>query len=185
MSTLPYMAEAREKRGERVEITEDQFYYMRDVLPPVYARGVAAMGEVANHNANGDPIYYWFAEYRDKFFCFYSTREAAEKQFMQDSHDDQRRRYMTHEITHAEFYCWLADRIGVKVSDLPVSLERIAKSTDPHLNDIPLKLWDNCDFTVRTKSQFAGMRSWSLSDTVCCLKSFARREAQKAEVVAA
>src|SRR5258708_16801548 len=98
---------------------------------------------------------------------------------LQEQHDAKRKQYMANEITHAEFYSWLADSINITVQALPVSLERIRASKDEHLNDIPLRLWDSMDYLVRRKAIMSGMRSWSLSDTVCVLKNYARREAAR------
>jgi hypothetical protein len=101
---------------------------------------------------------------------------------LQAEHDARRKEYINGykgdeagTRAHNEFYLWLADAIGVAVGDLPVSLDQIRESTDPHLNDIQLFLWDQKDATIRAKAVRAGMRSWSLSDTVCTLKAFARR----------
>ncbi len=89
----------------------------------------------------------------------------------------ERARYMNREITHSEYYLWLADEIHVSERNLPVPIERIRESTDEHLNDIPLALWDRMDAVVRSHAH--GL-PWSLSDTVCVLKAVARRAAAKA-----
>jgi hypothetical protein len=99
---------------------------------------------------------------------------------LQQQHDEKRKLYMNNQLSHQDFYCWLADSIRVTVNDLPVALDKIKASTDPHLNDIPLIMWDNRDAVVRGKAVRAGMRAWSLSDTVCVLKAFARRAANAA-----
>ena len=99
----------------------------------------------------------------------------------QEQHDERRQAYMANIITHEEFYTWLAESIGVTVFDIPVSLDRIRASTDPHLNNIPLHMWDRKDSVVRQKAVKAGMRSWSLSDTVCVLKNYARWKARQAQ----
>lgn len=97
---------------------------------------------------------------------------------LQEQHDAKRKQYvMENKLTHAEFYHWLGQEIGITVSDLPVSVEQVRQSKDEHLNDIPLKLWDGQDYIVRGKAVRAGMRAWSLSDTVCVLKQFAREAA--------
>jgi len=80
---------------------------------------------------------------------------------------------------HQEFYRWVADTIGIGMSDLPVSLSELLKSKDKHLNDITLRLWDQRDFSVRQKAARAGMRAWSLSDTVSTLKAYAHREIER------
>lgn len=98
---------------------------------------------------------------------------------LQEQHDAKRKQYLASEISHSEFYLWLADSIGIRIHDLPVKIERVKASTDPHLNDIPLQLWDRMDYLVRRLAVQHGMRSWSLSDTVCVLKAFAKRAASQ------
>jgi hypothetical protein len=61
------------------------------------------------------------------------------------------------------------------VSPELIYLSELQQSTDEHLNDIPLMLWDRRDPIVRLLAVQRGMRSWSLSDTVCVLKAFALR----------
>ena len=87
--------------------------------------------------------------------------------------DEKRKLYMDGKLTHKEFYLWLALFIGVSKAHLPVSQERINNSADEHLNDIPLKLWDNQDYIVRHLAYAKGL-AWSLSDTVCTLKAIAK-----------
>lgn len=88
----------------------------------------------------------------------------------------QRSRYLNHEITFDEYYLWLAEFIGVTALMVPVSIERIRESTDPHLNDITLATWDRQDYVVRGLAGRRGL-AWSLSDTVCVLKAVARKAA--------
>jgi hypothetical protein len=78
---LTYFQLAKANAGKLIQITENDYYYMRDVLPPVYGKGCFAMGEIANHTAQDHPIYYWTAEREGKYFCFYGTQDQAEKQF--------------------------------------------------------------------------------------------------------
>ena len=92
----------------------------------------------------------------------------------QEQATNERNRYMAGEITHAEYYLWLSDFIGLTDGLIPASNERVKASKDEHLNDIPLQSWDNMHDLVR---QRAGGLAWSLSDTVCCLKAMARRRA--------
>ena len=84
----------------------------------------------------------------------------------------QRTRYLNHEITHEQHFTWLGEFIGANKKHLPVSQDTINESTDPHLNDIPLKLWDNQDPVIRHLANVKGL-PWSLSDTVCVLKTIA------------
>ena len=68
---------------------------------------------------------------------------------------------------HQEYYLWLALKLGINDSFLPVPLDRIRQSKDFHLNDIPLKLWDN-------KHPVSRRIPLTMSDSVCILKAYAR-----------
>lgn len=87
----------------------------------------------------------------------------------------QRKRYMNGDLSHEQYYLWLAGFIGANKTHLPVSLDRIRQSRDEHLNDIQLGLWDRRDPMLRSLA-YAKRLPWSLSDTVCVLKAIARRE---------
>ena len=89
----------------------------------------------------------------------------------------QRERYMNHEISHNEYYLWLADFIGVTADLIPFQIEQIKASQDSSLNDLPLSKWDMQDLAVRRLAGKKGLSGWSLSDTVCTLKTFARKQA--------
>ena len=57
-----------------------------------------------------------------------------------------------------------------------IGLNRIRNSTDDHLNDIPLKEWDNiaiCDSDINTKMRACGDYP-TLSGLVCIAKTCAR-----------
>ena len=84
----------------------------------------------------------------------------------------ERQKYLNGEISHDIFYTWLAGFIGATYADVPVSRERIRNSADPHLNDIPLHLWDSRHYNIRAKAYSKGL-AWSMSDTVCVLKALA------------
>ena len=86
----------------------------------------------------------------------------------------ERKRYLDGDITHADYYLWLADGLSITEQMLPVPISRIKASTDEHFNDIPLRRWDAMDSYVRQQAH--GLH-WSLSDTVCTLKAVARRVA--------
>lgn len=99
--------------------------------------------------------------------------ETQTKESARQEQQERREQYMNHEITHEQYYTWLGEFIGAGESLLPVSKDRIAKSTDEYLNDIPIKLWDSRHFTVRGRAWAKGL-SWSEADTVCVLKTIAR-----------
>lgn len=85
-----------------------------------------------------------------------------------------RKEYMDGKITHQDYYMKIAEMIGVSKRHLPVSEERIKKSTDEHLNDIPLIEWDNMHPIIHSRANRAGLKCWSLSETVCVLKAVAK-----------
>ncbi len=87
--------------------------------------------------------------------------------------------YMSGEWTHAQYYGWLADLLGVREKDIPASIAEVreALKTDEHLNNIPLNLWDRRDALMRPRAYSAGL-PWSLSDTVCTLKARAKQLAE-------
>jgi hypothetical protein len=94
---------------------------------------------------------------------------------LQEQHDEKRRLYLDGTLSHQDFYLWLAQAIKVNECQIPVSLASLAGSTKPYFNDIAaLRVWDNMDPTIRRQAHEHGMRSWSLSDTVCALKAAAR-----------
>lgn len=90
----------------------------------------------------------------------------------QETVSAQRERYLARELTHQEYYEWLSAFIGIGYGLIPFSSSQVNASKDEHLNDLPLSAWDRMDHSVR---QFATGLSWSLSDTVCCLKALARK----------
>jgi len=94
---------------------------------------------------------------------------------------EKRAEYMAGKMTHQAYYEWLSDFIGIGYSLIPFTAEKVAASTDQHLNDLPLANWDRMDYAVR---RHATGLSWSLSDTVCCLKALARkRQRQSADAI--
>lgn len=92
-----------------------------------------------------------------------------------NAHNAQRARYMKNELGHDEFYCWLADQIGVTIEDLTITTDRILRSADPHFNDIPLSRWDDNHYRIMSAARNRGRSSWSMSDSVCIAKAIARR----------
>jgi hypothetical protein len=96
----------------------------------------------------------------------------------QETVNAKRAAYINHDITHEEYYCWLADFVGLTDGMIPVSNKRIQASTDIHLNDILLHTWDSCDWLVRSYA-YGKRLAWSLSDTTCCLKALARRRQRR------
>ncbi len=92
--------------------------------------------------------------------------------------DRKRQQYLAREISHDEYYLWLADLIHFLPQVLDHLMDQVSTSTDPHLNDVPLHLWDNLHFVIRPLAAKVGL-SWSLSDSVCTAKAKAKQLANQ------
>ena len=86
---------------------------------------------------------------------------------------EHRAAYMAGDVSHKDYYLWLADFIGLE--HIEISDKKIKASKDPHFNDIPLFLWDRMDKRVRAMAFSKGLICWSLSDTVCVAKAIAEK----------
>jgi hypothetical protein len=86
-----------------------------------------------------------------------------------------RKQYMDHEITHEEYYGEMAMESKII---LPEDLiEKVKTSKDPHLNDIPLRIWDKLEYRHRDRmKEIAKIHNepYSRSTGVCILKALAR-----------
>ena len=81
MATLWYFTKARET-GQLVEISKEEFYYLLEVLPPIYAKGCYGLSEIVDHTPEGEPILLWFnSHHKGKFTCFHGTRAQAEAEY--------------------------------------------------------------------------------------------------------
>lgn len=85
--------------------------------------------------------------------------------------------YMNKRVDHHTYYLHLAHRSGNNHTMFTNDFkQRILKSTDPHFNDISLKIWDKlsifmCDvYNINDN----GTKTVSLSDRICALKALAR-----------
>lgn len=81
-------------------------------------------------------------------------------------------------MSHNEKYEAIVNAIGLErcIQYLPASKEKIIQSlkTDEHLNNIPLKLWDEQHTAFKHQFLRIGINVLSLSGTVCTLKCAAR-----------
>jgi hypothetical protein len=111
-----------------------------------------------------------------------------------------RKNYLAGKVSHQEYYCAVADAIGPNAVDwivrniAPVERLQTALAADPHLNNIPLHVWDHRHPAVLALAREAGAQrlafmhsgsvregyiAWSLGDSVCVLKAAARRLAER------
>jgi hypothetical protein len=106
-----------------------------------------------------------------------------------------RARYLAGEISHHDYYGAIVELLGedslrhwLPVSHTPVEWAALI-AEDEHLNNVSLHQWDACDPYVRSRVACAdraalkaitGSDGWSLGDSVCVLKTTARRYALEA-----
>lgn len=88
---------------------------------------------------------------------------------------EKRKEYLNGNISHDEYYCWLGNFIGVTEADVPFSKEQLEKSKDIHFNDLSLKIWDSKHSLLYILAKNKSLLTWSYADTVCVLKSLARK----------
>ena len=87
-----------------------------------------------------------------------------------------RKQYMAGDCTHAEYY---AQFINESVKDRVlkyIGLDAIKRSTDEHMNDIPLQQWDSIGITRHTGDQFSACGDYpTLAGSVCLYKTAAKQ----------
>lgn len=78
---------------------------------------------------------------------------------------------------HHTYYLAVAARSSITTRLFPSAmLEKIKKSKDPHMNDVPLKEWDIIAKSIRAIEIYEnGKRVYSLSSGVCALKAIAKQ----------
>ena len=83
-----------------------------------------------------------------------------------------RKQYITKEVTHREYYEQMVTNQTLRLVSDHIGIARLMKSTDEHLNDIPLKEWDRLAKVASFTLADGEIRS--LSTVVCVLKESAR-----------
>lgn len=89
-----------------------------------------------------------------------------------------RQQYMARECTHQEYYAQFVTPSIRGLVAAYIGTDMIKRSTDPHFNDIPLRLWDSLQDCIRpaiaAKMRELDKGGISLSDCVCVAKQAAR-----------
>jgi hypothetical protein len=84
--------------------------------------------------------------------------------------------YMANSATlHQAYYAEVA--ADARLTIRPDLLARVVRSTDPHLNDIPLAVWDNISLAYQSSLSRAFKARgdfWSLAGGCCAAKAQAR-----------
>ena len=96
--------------------------------------------------------------------------------------------YLNKECTHREYWAQFVTPSMKAMVLSNMTLERLQRSTDPHLNDIPLAQWDqmrNATFHMLNLVKWREIHypeykdthsiGWSTSDNTCLLKEAARQ----------
>jgi hypothetical protein len=109
---------------------------------------------------------------------------------MSETIQTKRAEYMHGDLTFAEYYGILVERLGeaqlrrlLPGNRTPAEWRALLEQ-DKHLNNVPLRQWDDRAPFVRALASRAGdlkpitgSGGWSLGDSVCVLKTTARRYA--------
>ncbi len=91
---------------------------------------------------------------------------------------NKREKYLNNEISHEDYYLWLSDFLELPGYLIPFTKDQIKNSKDEHFNDLQLSKWDSKHDSVLNFVRNKGLKSWSLVETVCCLKTMARQWAK-------
>lgn len=87
-----------------------------------------------------------------------------------------RKQYMNKECSHREYYSqFVNDHDKDSVIRL-IGLKRLLNISDPHLNDIPLRMWDSLPSLKRHSDQLKECGEWlSPANKVCIYKEAAKQ----------
>ena len=91
-----------------------------------------------------------------------------------------RKYYTSGKASHREYYGQFVTESSISWVSSVIGIDRLLKSTDPHLNDISLQTWDRFYFMLngsigRKLCAANNSTGYSLSDAVCIAKESARQ----------
>jgi hypothetical protein len=89
-----------------------------------------------------------------------------------------RNEYMNEKTSFHKHYLWVAKFIGATEDMVPFNRKQLLTSTDEHMNDLPMKIWDSGHYILLRCAHNKGI-GWSNCDTVCTLKTLAREIIKK------
>lgn len=85
MPTSDAFKRIQANRGDVVQVTADLYDYAKGCVPPIWKQhrrgSMWAMGEINSHNGEGEPIYYWFSDFRKNCYATYGTELEAQSAF--------------------------------------------------------------------------------------------------------
>lgn len=87
-----------------------------------------------------------------------------------------RQQYMNKECTHREFYAQLVTPLFPAYIGRQIGHDRLMSSTDPHLNDIPLRHWDAVAVPLGTGAKLEELGTFLTSAHCVCIAKEAARQ---------
>lgn len=95
-----------------------------------------------------------------------------------------RKQYLNKECSHREYYAqFVTEPVKARVR-MCIGWERLKNSTDEHLNDIPLRLWDTLG-AVGTKREWDAADDYpTMAGRTCIYKEAARQIIEEAREAA-
>jgi len=94
-----------------------------------------------------------------------------------------RKQYMDGDVSHEDYYSQFVTPAITAIVKERIGVERIERSTDPHLNDIPLSKWDALQPVIAHEAALPMKEcgDWlSMASCVCIAKQAAKMLAGKA-----
>jgi hypothetical protein len=86
-----------------------------------------------------------------------------------------REQYMNHECSHREYHAQFVNESVKNRVVYAIGMDKLLASTDKHLNDIPLKMWDTLG-PVGSKTQWDAAGDYAtMSGRTCIYKEAARQ----------
>lgn len=80
---------------------------------------------------------------------------------------------------HRKYYAQFVNAAVIEFVVYVIGKDKILASTDPHMNDIPLKLWDNMHTRLPLQpgifQKLTGSNFYSMSDSICIAKEAAKQ----------
>jgi hypothetical protein len=107
------------------------------------------------------------------------------KEMLSQEWKDKRADYMSHKITHAEFYLWVAEKVGIAWGNSDEFLGRplaywVEKyNGDEWLNNVPLELFDR-QFPIYERGARASGMWIALADCTCVYKAIIKQKVLQA-----
>lgn len=87
-----------------------------------------------------------------------------------------RKQYMDKEATYREYYAQFFGSAYPGIVANRIGADRLAKSTDPHFNDIPLADWDRLSIPLGTSERLRELGDYLTQSGITCINKEAARQ---------